>query len=136
MSKGRQTCRDVLAMILCGEDPAWRAAKTRVVSLHTADPKDGDQSTHEAVFQNYQRRSVLAEGFWIRNDLGGYTNAYPITFAMCAGSYAPAITHVGVGLDAEGRGQLLYVGKLIEPIHVFVDDVVRIPPLSLNFLET
>lgn len=135
MPKGRATGHDVMAMILCGVDPAWRTAALRVLSLHTGDPFKGDQTTAEATFKGYARRSILANSFWMRNDWGGYTNSQRVMFPMSQSRSSELITHVAMGIDLEGPGQVLYVSKLAEPFVVKYDDVVSIPPHHLNFTE-
>lgn len=136
MSKGRKTGHDVMGMILCGVDPAWRTSPLRVLSLHTSDPSKGDQTTAEATFDGYARRSVLANVFWSRNDWGGYTNSQRVVFPISQSTSKEIITHVAVGLEPVGPGQILYVGKLAEPFVVEFDYVAAIPPHHLNFTET
>jgi hypothetical protein len=135
MPKGHATGRDVMAMILCGVDPAWRVSPMRVLSLHTADPSKGTQSTAEATFDGYARRGVMSGDFWVRKLDGSYTNSQRIVFPTCLSTSSNIITHVAVGLDLVGAGQVLYVGPLSTPFVVMPDHAVTIPPNLLNFTE-
>lgn len=76
------------------------------ISLHTGDPGEGgSQNTSEASYTGYARVSVVrtASGFTVSGS--GVSNAAAITFAPCtAGSNT--ITHVGLGTDASGAGNL------------------------------
>lgn len=85
------------------------------ISLHTADPGEaGDQTTSEATYTPYARVSVArGAAQWT---VAGTTpttvdNDNVIPFAEAtAGS--ETITHVGIGTDASGAGNLLWSGAL------------------------
>ena len=81
------------------------------ISLHTADPGEGgDQTTNEATYTGYQRISVArsaAEWTVTATDPPTVDNDNPITFDVATGG-SNTITHVGVGTDASGAGNLLF----------------------------
>lgn len=84
------------------------------ISLHTADPGEaGDQTTNEANYTGYARKSVNrasgAGGFTVSGNNAENTSA--VTFDPCtAGSNT--ITHFGIGTALSGAGKLLYKGTV------------------------
>lgn len=90
------------------------AAGVFYVSLHTGDPGEtGTQTTSEATFGSYARQSVSrsgATGWTVTGNTADNTAA--ITFGPSTGSPNETITHVGIGTDATGAGNLLWYGAL------------------------
>jgi len=82
------------------------------ISLHTADPGEtGDQETNEATFGSYGRVSVARTGSeWVvSGNNASNVNAIPFTEAS---SGSETITHVGIGTDSSGAGNLIWFGIL------------------------
>ena len=91
------------------------AAGSLYLSLHTADPSAGDQTTSEATYTGYVSREAVARALASWNlttaDPATATNANVISFDPCTGG-SNTITHVGIGTDASGAGNLLFVVTL------------------------
>jgi hypothetical protein len=82
------------------------------LSLHTADPGVGNaQTTNEVAYTNYVRLAVVrsAVGWTVTTNTG--TNAALAQFAQCGVTGATA-THVAVGTNSSGAGNVLYAGAL------------------------
>ena len=82
------------------------------VSLHTADPTEtGDQTSSEATYTSYARIAVArtAGGWTITGNTAD--NAAAITFPEATGG-SETITHVGIGTDLSGAGNLIWSGSL------------------------
>ena len=82
------------------------------VSLHTADPGEtGNQATNEATVTGYSRQAVArtAGGWTITTNTADNTAA--ITFGPATVG-SETITHVGVGTDSAGAGNLIWSGAL------------------------
>ena len=97
------------------------------VSLHTADPEDGDQATHECTYDGYARVAVPDLGAWIIADSIGAEpeTIRPIFRESPSGILPPRsvdfpqataglerVTHYGAGTDERGGGRLLLSGAL------------------------
>lgn len=88
------------------------AAGNLYVSLHTADPGEtGAQNTSEATFGSYARQPVARSGAGWTVSGNTATNAALIAFPQ-ASSGSETITHVGIGTDSAGAGNLLWYGAL------------------------
>jgi hypothetical protein len=88
------------------------AAGVFYVSLHTADPGEGgSQNTSEATFGSYARQSVARSGAGWTVSGNNATNAALIAFPQ-ASSGSETITHVGIGTDLSGAGNLIWSGVL------------------------
>ncbi len=85
------------------------------ISLHTGDPGEtGDQTTSEATFTSYARKSVargVAEWTVAGTAPTTVDNDNAITFITATGG-SETITHVGIGTDSSGVGNLLWSGAL------------------------
>ena len=78
------------------------------VSLHTGDPGEaGDQTTSEATFGSYARQAVARSGAGWAVSGNTVDNVAAITFPQ-ASSGSETITHVGVGTDSSGAGNLIW----------------------------
>jgi hypothetical protein len=90
------------------------------VSLHTADPSAGNQTTSEIAYTGYARVAVARSGAgWTVS--GDHVNpAANIDFPISAGGAGGTVTHFGVGaVDlATGAGKLLYAGTVTPNIVV------------------
>ncbi len=82
------------------------------ISLHTSDPGEaGNQETNEATFGAYGRVAVARTtgGFTVSG--ANASNAAEIGFTE-ATSGSETITHVGIGTDTSGTGNLIWSGAL------------------------
>ena len=97
------------------------AAGSLYLSLHTADPSAGDQTTSEATYTGYVSREAVARALASWNmataDPATAKNANAVPFDPCTGGNN-SITHVGIGTDSSGVGTLLYVVTLDAPLAV------------------
>lgn len=85
------------------------------VSLHTADPGEaGTQTISEATFGSYARQVVIRSGAGWTIAGNNVSNAAPIAFPT-ASSGSQTITHVGIGTDLSGAGNLLWSGAVSPP---------------------
>ena len=82
------------------------------VSLHVSDPTDtGNQLDGEAAYTNYGRIAVpRASANWVVSG-NQVSNNGVVSFNQC-GTTGNTISHVGVGTNATGAGNLLYYGSL------------------------
>jgi len=117
MGKQATFANDILKLILQAvaianlADNAASSPDTNLyVSLHTADPTAGNQSTSETAYTNYVRVAVArTSGGWAVSSAVG-SNVAAITFAQC-GVTGATITHFGIGRLSSGTGKLLYSGS-------------------------
>jgi len=119
-AKGETFDNDLLKLIFNGtaianiaDDASSSPLTDLYVSLHTATPSSGDQTTNEATYTSYDRVAVArdASGWTV-----SFNSVFPtstITFPTATGGSEVA-THMGVGTDSTGTGKLLYFGQ-IEP---------------------
>ena len=105
MAKGATTALDVIKKIFQNTALPWDAIGSLYVSLHTADPSAGNQTTNETAYSSYARQAVT-------RDVTGWTAANPtqnvalITFPPC-GVTGSTVTHVAIGTVASaGVGQM------------------------------
>jgi len=94
------------------------------VSLHTATPSGGTQSTSEAAYGSYARVAVTRNsGGWTVTS-NSVSPAANITFAAAtnagttAGAGTETETYFGVGVSTSGANKLLYYGPLSPTILV------------------
>jgi hypothetical protein len=88
------------------------------LSLHTADPGEGgSQTTNETAYTSYARVAVARSGagWTITND--SVSPAATITFPEATGGTA-TITHMGIGTDSSGAGNLIWKGAVTPNISV------------------
>lgn len=85
------------------------------ISLHTADPGEaGDQTTSEATYTSHNRVAVARStaGWTVSGSAPTQVvNAADITFAQCTGG-SNTITHVVIGRDSSGAGEIICSGAL------------------------
>ena len=78
------------------------------ISLHTGDPGEaGSQTTSEATFGSYARQAVARSGAGWAVSGNTVDNVVAITFPE-ASSGSETITHVGIGTDSSGAGNLIW----------------------------
>lgn len=87
------------------------------VSLHTADPSSGDQTTSEATYTSYARVSVArtSGGWTVASNLA--ENAALVTFPAATGG-TNTITYFAIGTLTSGTGKILYAGALTASLAV------------------
>ena len=134
MSKSNSTENDILKYVFNGTAfPAY--GSILYVSLHTGDPGEaGTQTTNEADYTGYTRIGVARDsGGWsvVGSDA---SNVAEITFPECTGG-TNTITHVAVGLQSTGGGQILYSGALTASINVSNLITPRFPAGTLVMQE-
>lgn len=87
------------------------------VSLHTADPVSGNQTTSESAYTSYSRVAVARSTSGWTNTGGVETNDAAITFPACTGGTS-TVTHVGTGTASSGAGVLILPGSLTASLAV------------------
>ena len=88
------------------------AAGSFYISLHTGDPGEtGDQTTSEATYTDYARVAVARSGAGWTVSGANVSNAAAITFPV-ASAGSNTITHLGIGSDLSGAGNLFFKGAL------------------------
>jgi len=81
------------------------------ISLHTADPSAGDQTTSAATYTDYARVAVARSGAGWTVAAANVSNAAAVTFpAATVGSNT--ITHFGIGSADSGAGNLFWSAAL------------------------
>lgn len=116
MSMTNTTEVAVLAMILQGTDPSWRAGATQYLALFTADPTETGSLAGEANYTGYSRIALTKASAWTG---GGnpFTNANLIQAGACtAGNNA--LTHFAVVDTASGAVNMCLVGALSATLNV------------------
>ena len=82
------------------------------VSLHTADPTAGNQTTSEVTYTSYARVAVArTTGGWTAATVGSSSPVAAITFPAGTGGSGTA-TFMGIGTLASGAGVLLGAGAI------------------------
>lgn len=127
MGKSSAFENDLLKLIFQGTNIANLADNTATdpvtslyVSLHSADPAGGTQSTNEISYTTYARVAVArasgAGGWTITDNSVSPTDNIVFPTPTVLGSGAG--NYVGIGLLASGAGELLYSGALTPAITV------------------
>lgn len=117
MAKATTTALDVIKKIFNNTALSWDGISNLYVSLHTADPSAGNQTTNEATYTGYDRVEVArtASGWAAANPT---SNVPELTFPQCSGG-SNTLTHLAIGTVAKpGTGQILYSGALTAPLNV------------------
>ena len=95
-------------------------ATTLTISLHTADPTGGDQSTSEVAYTSYARVTIVrtAAGWTVSATAGGASavNAAAITFPASTGGANVVATHFSVGTGV--GNYMLRSGALSPPLTI------------------
>ena len=80
------------------------------ISLHTGDPTEtGTQTSSETAYTSYARVSVARSTAGWSVATGVADNDAAITFAQC-GVTGATISHLGIGSDTSGAGNLFFKG--------------------------
>jgi hypothetical protein len=90
------------------------------LSLHTASPSGAGQTTSEAAYTSYARKSIArasgAGGFTVSTNTGALTDALTSFVAATGGSETE--THFGLGTASSGAGKLIVWGTVTPNIVV------------------
>jgi hypothetical protein len=117
--------------------PAAATVGAFYVSLHTADPSAGDQTTNEVPYTPYARVAVSRSGStgWTISG-NGVTNTAQINFPACTSGGPTTATHFGIGTDSTGAGKLLYAGALNPTIASIQNGVTPYLPATTGIAGT
>lgn len=130
MSMSNTTEVAVLAMILQGTDPSWRAGATQYLALFTADPTETGSLANEANYTGYSRIALTKASAWAG---GGnpFTNANLIQAGACtAGNNA--LTHFAIVDTASGAVSLCIIGTLNATLNVTAGIQPQFAPGTLS----
>jgi len=125
MAKSTTTCNNILKLIFnatawanMADNAATSPYTSLFVGLYTADPgTSNSQTTSEASYTNYARVGVVrtSSGWTVTNNTA--VNAALIQFPQC-GATGATITHVAIGTNSTGAGNILYAGALTSSLAV------------------
>jgi len=102
------------------------------ISLHTADPGEtGNQTTSESAYTNYARVSVARSTAGWSVAAGVADNDAAITFPAC-GVTGSTITHVGIGSDTSGVGNLFLTGTASLTVSTGITPAFAIAALDIS----
>jgi hypothetical protein len=94
------------------------AAGSFYVSLHTADPTEtGNQTSSEATYTGYARVAVARSGAGWTVSGNNVSNTAAISFGPCTAG-TNIITHLGIGTDLSGTGNLVLKAPLTASLSV------------------
>jgi hypothetical protein len=135
---GSTFCNDLLKGILQAvaianlfDNAATSPITNTYLSLHTATPASGNQTTSEAAYTSYARqaliRSTSTPGFTISTNVA--TLAASTSFPASTGSPSETETFAGVGKAVSGATELYFYGSLSPTISVLAAGVT---PQILN----
>jgi hypothetical protein len=125
MSKSDGFALDVLRLVFQAEGIRQIAEASPIcftlwLSMHTKKPV-GSQRSHEVGYSGYQRGAVdrNKKGWKVDIERKGpnATSIRDVVFEA-PDEDGELITHIGVGTERTGLGQLLYVATLENPIHL------------------
>ena len=87
------------------------------ISLHTADPTTGNQTTSETNYTSYARQPVARTTSGYTDTAGVVTNDAAITFPTATGG-SSTVSHVGNGTLVSGTGVMIVAGALTSSLAV------------------
>lgn len=87
------------------------------VSLHTADPTTGNQTTSESAYTSYARVSPARTSGGYSCTSGVATNVAAVTFPACTGG-SSSLTHCALGKASSGTGEVMTAGALTAGLSV------------------
>ncbi len=105
------------------------------ISLHTADPNAGNQTTSEATYTGYARQPVARSGSGWSRTANVISNAAAITFPQATGG-SDTLTHVGIGSAVSGSGNLHMSGALNSSLAVSTNVQPQFAIGALTVTET
>lgn len=118
MSLSNATEADVLACLLKGTDPSYRAGATQYLALFTGDPGESASLANEANYTGYARVALTKASAWSGSS-SPFTNADLIQFGACTVG-TNAITHVAVVDTSSGAVNMMISGALSGTLNVTV----------------
>jgi len=143
MAKSTITCNNLLKLIFnavawanMADNAATSPYTNLYLSLHTADPGIGNnQTTNETTYTNYTRIAVVrsAVGWTVATNTA--VNAALVQFPSC-GATGATLTHVAIGTNASGAGNVLYAGALTSSLAVASGIQPQFNPSALTVTET
>ena len=118
MGKGTTFDNDLLKLLFqataianIADNAATSPLTNLYVSLHTADPSAGNQSTNETTYTGYARVAVARTSGGFTVTTNSVSPAANITFGQCtAGS--GTLTYFAIGTLSSGAGKILYAGTI------------------------
>lgn len=124
MAKGSTFLNDLLKLVFnataianLADNAASSPVATLYVSLHTADPSAGNQTTNETGYTSYARVGVTRNGSnWLVSG-ASVTPANDVNFPTPTGG-SGTLTHWAVGTASSGTGKVLYAGTVSPSITV------------------
>jgi hypothetical protein len=124
MPKGTTFDNDFLKLIFnatpianVADNAATSPITNLFVSLHTADPSAGNQSTSETTYTGYARVAVArTSGGWTVTG-ASVSPVAAIVFPACTAGTS-AVTHWAVGTLTSGTGKVLYAGTVSPTVSV------------------
>jgi hypothetical protein len=115
MPKSKSNAEDIIKFVFQQETIPWAEEQNLYISLHTANPVNGNQSTSEVAYTGYSRVFLdrTASGWNVveESNIWKAKNATEVAFPQCTGG-ATTATHVGIGTEPSGAGTLLYTGTI------------------------
>jgi hypothetical protein len=116
MSMSNTTENAVLACLLQGTDPSYRAGATQYLALFTADPGEAASLAAEANYTGYARVALTKASAWTDGG-SSFTNAALVQFGACtAGNNT--ISHFAVVDTASGAVAMMVSGSLSSSLAV------------------
>jgi hypothetical protein len=125
MAKSLITCNNLLRLIFnavawanMADNAATSPYTNLYIGLYTADPGTGNnQTTNETSYTNYTRIAVIrtSAGWTVASNTA--VNAALVQFPSC-GATGATLTHVAIGTNASGAGNVLYAGSLTSSLAV------------------
>ena len=89
------------------------------LSLHFSDPSGGNQTTNETAYPSYARLDVpRTSADWNVDADAIASNINTQTFPAATGATTDIITHIGLGTDSAGTGQIVASSSLSVPIQM------------------
>lgn len=104
------------------EDDTTSPATSLYVSLHTATPMAGDQTTSEISYTGYAREAVSRDSGGWSIASGVVSNVASIYFGPMTGGTGGTATHFGIGTSLTGSGILLYSGPISPSLEIDTGD--------------
>ena len=119
MAKSLTTCNNLLRLIFnatpwanMADNAATSPYTSLFIGLYTADPGTGNsQLTNETSYTNYTRIGVVrtSSGWTVSSNTA--VNTALVQFPQC-GATGATLTHVAIGTNSTGAGNVLYSGPL------------------------
>ena len=104
------------------------------VSLHTANPVAGNQTTSESAYTGYDRVAVARSAVGFDKTTGTVTNAAAVTFPACT-ALTSQVTYFAIGTAASGAGKILVCGAITTPAAGLAVSVGVTPSFAIGALS-